>query len=32
MFLMRENQHMIYEGACDTEDWGNDSEYSALPS
>jgi len=23
---------MISEGSCDTEDWSNDAEYSALPS
>ncbi len=23
---------MISEGSCDTEDWGNDAENSALPS
>jgi len=30
----KENQHirMISEGSCDTEDWSNDAEYSALPS
>jgi len=29
-----ENQHirMISEGSCDTEDWSNDAENSALPS
>jgi len=28
------NQHirMISEGSCDTEDWSNDAENSALPS
>ncbi len=28
------NQHiiMISKGSCDTEDWSNDAEYSALPS
>ncbi len=24
--------HMISEGSCDTEDWSNDAENSALPS
>jgi len=23
---------MTFEGSCDTEDWGNDAENSALPS
>jgi len=23
---------MISEGSCDTEDWSNDAEYSALPT
>ncbi len=23
---------MISKGSCDTEDWSNDAEYSALPS
>ncbi len=26
------NQQMISEGSCDTEDWSNDAENSALPS
>ncbi len=32
--LWAANQHisMISEGSCDTEDWSNDAENSALPS
>ncbi len=32
--FLRPNQHirMISEGSCDTEDWSNDAENSALPS
>jgi len=32
--LKKLNQHirMISEGSCDTEDWSNDAENSALPS
>ncbi len=32
--LLAANQHirMISEGSCDTEDWSNDAENSALPS
>jgi len=28
------NQHirMISEGSCDTKDWSNDAEYTALPT
>jgi len=28
------NQHirMVSEGSCDTEDWSDDADYSALPS
>ncbi len=34
MFLKQQNQHirMTSEGSCDTEDWSNDAENSALPS
>ncbi len=32
MFLEQQNQHIrvISEGSCDTEDWRNDAENSAL--
>jgi len=34
MFLKHKNQQitLISEGSCDTEDWGNDAEISALRS
>jgi len=33
-FFLAPNQdfRMISEGSCDTEDWSNDAENSALPS
>ncbi len=31
MFFKAQNQHrMISEGSCDTEDWNNDAEISAV--
>jgi len=34
MFLEQQNQHIrkISGGSCDSEDWSNDAENSALPS
>ncbi len=28
MFFCAENQHMISEGSCDSEDWSNDADKS----